>query len=84
MVTFLNTAKVKPTIRRGVKTYGYSWIKAGFEHVGFTEGGLMAFQLPLKRFPEAAAPANFAGSHKHFRTLATFKRECLEFSLVAA
>ena len=84
LVTFLDTKKVKPTIRRGVKTWGYSWLKAGFVHVGYTKGGLMAFRLPLDRFPAAVQPRNFEGSHKDFRPFETLRRECLKLALVAA
>lgn len=56
MVTFLDRAKVKPTKVRGEDVYGWTWLKAGFEHVGFTKGGLMAFQILPAEMP-AAAPA---------------------------
>lgn len=56
MVTFLNTTKVKPIKVRGANTWGRTWEKAGFKHVGWTKGGLMAFQLLPCDMP-AACPA---------------------------
>ncbi len=32
-------------MRRGQPIYGYSYLKAGFKHVGFTKGGLWAWQM---------------------------------------
>jgi hypothetical protein len=40
MVTFVDAAKVKPK-----QHPGYCYMKAGFQHVGFTKGGLWAYQL---------------------------------------
>jgi hypothetical protein len=59
MVTFIDTEKVKPIIVRGKKTWGYTYLRAGFEHVGETEGGLLALQLFASKFPPpcAAPPA---------------------------
>lgn len=45
MVTFVDPKHVRPTRRRGVAIYGYCYLCAGFEHVGFTKGGLWAWQL---------------------------------------
>lgn len=45
MVTFVDPKHVKPTMRRGQVIYGYCYLKAGFRHVGFTKGGLWAWQL---------------------------------------
>ena len=56
MITFLNRAKVAPIKVRGVLTWGRTWKLAGFEHVGETKGGLMAWQLMPDRMPDAAAP----------------------------
>jgi hypothetical protein len=52
MITFLDRSKVKPTMVHGKKTWGYTWLKCGFEHVGETKGGLMALQLKPERMPE--------------------------------
>ena len=56
MITFLDTKKVKPTLRRGRPTWGRTWELAGFRHVGFTKGGLMAWQLLPEDMPEALPP----------------------------
>lgn len=53
MITFLDRSKVKPVMVRGVATWGRTWIIAGFEHVGETKGGLMAFQLKPENMPAA-------------------------------
>ena len=45
MITFLDRKKVRPTMVRGVPTWGRTWALAGFKHVGETAGGLMAWQL---------------------------------------
>jgi hypothetical protein len=52
MITLIDTKKVKPIKRRGSLHYGYVYEKAGFKHVGFTEGGLMIFQLLPEDMPE--------------------------------
>lgn len=52
MVTFIDRTKVRPIPRRGVPTWGYSWLKAGFRFVGETKGGLLAFQLLPDGMPE--------------------------------
>jgi hypothetical protein len=57
MITFVDSTKVKPIMRRGKSVSGYCFLKAGFIEVGKTKGGLLAFQL----FPEAMPwpePAN--------------------------
>lgn len=51
MVTFIDQKKVKPTMRRGEKTWGLTYEKAGFRYVGKTKGGLLAFQLLPKDMP---------------------------------
>jgi len=58
MITFINREKVKPVRVRGVDTWGYSWVKAGFEHVGETKSGLLTFQLRPESmpFPQLALP----------------------------
>jgi hypothetical protein len=52
MVTFIDREKVKPVMRRGVPTWGYSWVKAGFVPDGETNGGLLAFRMPPENMPE--------------------------------
>lgn len=56
MVTFVNPKFVRPTIRRSRKIYGYCYLKAGFEHVGLTKGGLWAWQLLPEFMPPPVLP----------------------------
>lgn len=49
MVTFVNASKV-----RRKRDPGRCYRKAGFAHVGFSEGGLWAFQLLPDAMPEAS------------------------------
>ncbi|MBU6167106.1 MAG: hypothetical protein KGQ52_13410 [Alphaproteobacteria bacterium] len=56
MITFLDSRKVRPIKVRGRDTFGRCWALAGFEHVGWTAGGLMAWQLRADRVP-APEPA---------------------------
>ena len=56
MVTFIDPEHVRPTMVRGVPTWGWTWIKAGFEPDGETQGGLLAFRLSPERMPAADAP----------------------------
>lgn len=51
MVTFIDRSQV-----RSKKHYGMCYRHAGFEDVGFTEGGLVALHLSAARFPEPAPP----------------------------
>lgn len=59
MITFINTKKVRPTKCHGMDTWGYTYKKAGFQLVGKTKKGLLAFQLLPKDMPmpEAALPS---------------------------
>jgi hypothetical protein len=45
MVSFIDTSKVEPRPIRGRKTWGHSWFEAGFQHVGYTKGGLWVMQM---------------------------------------
>jgi len=56
MVTFIDRDKVSPIKVRGVDTWGRTWLLAGFEPDGETEGGLLAFRLRPERMPAAEAP----------------------------
>ena len=58
MITFIDTRKVRPTIRHGKETWGYTYEKAGFHLAGKTKGGLLAFQLLPEDMPppETALP----------------------------
>lgn len=53
MITFVDPKHVKPTIVRGKPIYGYCYLKAGFKHVGFTKGGLWAWQMLPSEMPAA-------------------------------
>lgn len=64
MITFINREKVKPTMVRGVPTWGWTYKKAGFVEVGKTKGGLMALQL----LPDAMPPPCEAWPRSMFGT----------------
>lgn len=55
-VTFVDPDHVDGVKRRGKTLYGYCYLKAGFRHVGFTKGGLWAWQLLPEKIPAPAAP----------------------------
>lgn len=48
MVTFVNTTKV-----RRKRDWGRCYLRAGFQNVGYTKGGLVALQLLPEEMPEA-------------------------------
>lgn len=52
IVSFVDPRKVKPTIVRGVPIYGFCYLKAGWRHVGFTKGGLWAWQQLPHEMPQ--------------------------------
>lgn len=52
MVSFIDRNKVSSVKVRGVQTWGYSWIKAGWEVIGETKGGLLAMGLRAERMPD--------------------------------
>jgi hypothetical protein len=54
IVSFVDPEKVKPTYRRGQAIYGYCYLKAGWKHVGFTAGGLWAWQQLPAEMPDPA------------------------------
>lgn len=56
MVTFVDPTKV-----RRKRDMGRCYRKAGFRHVGYTQGGLVALQLLPADMPPAAAPIGFRG-----------------------
>lgn len=57
LVTFIDPTKVKPTMRRGKPTWGYTWTLCGFEFVGYTkQRKLLAFRCPKEKIPEAKKP----------------------------
>lgn len=51
LITFVDSSKV-----RQKRDVGYCYRVAGFEHVGFTKGGLHAFHLDPSRMPRAKTP----------------------------
>lgn len=51
MVTFVDAAQV-----RRKRDPGRCYRRAGFEHVGFTDGGLWTLRLSVERMPVPAAP----------------------------
>ena len=51
MVTFVDRSKTRPK-----RNPGYCYLRAGFEAVGRTKGGLHALQLAPDRMPAAVAP----------------------------
>jgi hypothetical protein len=51
MVTFVNADKV-----RRKRDPGRCYLKAGFENVGFTKGGLVALQMLPERMPDPMEP----------------------------
>jgi hypothetical protein len=53
MVTFIDRAQVRPIKQHGAPTWGWTWKQAGFQEVGETEGGLLAFQLLAADMPMA-------------------------------
>lgn len=53
MVSFVSPKHVPPVMRRGQPIYGYCYLKAGFRHVGFTKGGLWAWQMLPHEMPAA-------------------------------
>ncbi len=56
MVTFVDSTEVPGVKRHGKMVYGYCYLKAGFQHVGFTKGGLWAWQMLPAAMPPAHAP----------------------------
>lgn len=57
LVSFVDPKEVPPTRRRGRDIFGYCYLMAGFEHVGFTKDrNLWAWQLRPDRMPRAEAP----------------------------
>lgn len=50
-VTFVDPKKTRGVLRRGERVHGFCYLMAGFQHVGFTKGGLLAWQLLPDRMP---------------------------------
>ena len=51
MVTFVDASKVRPK-----ENVGRCYLEAGFKHVGFTKGGLWAFQMLPLDMPDPESP----------------------------
>lgn len=56
MITFVDRKKVRPTMRRGIPTWGFTYLKAGFHPAGETKGGLLAFKMSVEDMPAAIPP----------------------------
>lgn len=56
MVTFIDTQHVSGTKVRGALTFGWTYLKAGFEPDGKTQGGLLAFRMMPERMPDPIKP----------------------------
>lgn len=61
MVTFVDRSKVRPTMVRGVPTWGWTYLKAGFQVAGETKGGLLALQMLPCDMPEPEAARGAQG-----------------------
>lgn len=59
IVTFVDPTKVAGVLRRGEKLFGYCYLKAGWQHVGFTKGGLWAWQLLPENMPPPLRPQGY-------------------------
>lgn len=51
IVSFVDTKKV-----RRKRDFGRCYVRAGFKHVGWTKGGLMAFLMKPEEMPESDPP----------------------------
>ena len=60
MITFVDRAKVRPTVVRGVETWGWTYRRAGFVDTGETKGGLLALRLQPADMPAAMEPRGVA------------------------
>ena len=55
MITFIDRAKVRPTVVRSAPMWGWTYWKAGFSVAGETAGGLLAMQIMPADMPPALA-----------------------------
>jgi hypothetical protein len=55
-VSFVDPKKVPGILRRGERVKGFCYMMAGFEAVGETKGGLIAWQLLPHQMPSPAKP----------------------------
>lgn len=56
MVTFVDPEKTPGVVVRGERIHGFSFGKAGFKHVGYTEAGLWAWQILPHEMPLPTMP----------------------------
>lgn len=56
MITFIDPKHVTPVKIRSRPTWGRSYFEAGFKHVGYTKGGLWAFQMLPEDMPPPMEP----------------------------
>ena len=61
MITFVDRRRVRPTRVRGVDTWGWTYLRAGFRVAGETKGGLLALRLDPADMPAAAPPDDAQG-----------------------
>lgn len=56
LVTFVDPTATPGIMVRGERIHGFAYLKAGFRHVGFTKGGLWAWQMLPDEMPTAMPP----------------------------
>jgi hypothetical protein len=56
LITFVDPTAVPGVVVRGERIFGFSYLKAGFRHVGETKGGLWAWQMLPAEMPAAEPP----------------------------
>ena len=61
MITFIDRDEVKPTMVRGVKVWGWTYLKAGFVVAGESQSGLLCLQMMPERMPEPVAAIGSQG-----------------------
>lgn len=64
MVTFVDRTKVRPTMVRGRRVWGWTYLQAGFVEAGETMGGLLAMQMLPDAMPDPvpARPPSMRGA----------------------
>lgn len=55
LVSFIDRTKVEPVMVRGKPVWGWTWLKAGFEYDGETQGGLLALRIRPENIPAPVA-----------------------------
>jgi hypothetical protein len=56
LITFIDPIHVEPRKIRNRSTWGHSYFKAGFKHIGYTKAGLWTFQMLPEDMPAVKAP----------------------------